>query len=75
MTQGKVIRLHPSSMEEFRAQLREIGFSAEKIEDTVELVREEVGNCDALDVVSVFLTPDGAMIPEKRLQAWRPDEG
>lgn len=74
MAQGQVIRLHPRSEEEFRAELRQIGFSGEKIDEIVELVREEVGSFDALDVVSVFLTPDGAIIPEKRLEPWRPKE-
>jgi hypothetical protein len=75
MAQGQVIRLYPRSEGEFRVQLREIRFSPGKIEDTVELIREEVGNFRALDVVSVFLTPEGRVIlPGKRLEAWRRNE-
>ena len=73
MAQGEVIRLQPRSEEEVRRVLHQVGFSDQGIDETVQMIREEIGNCDALEVVSVFRTPDGLwIIPEKKLEVWRP---
>ena len=73
MGQGKVIRLDPRSEQEFRAQLREIGFNQGEIDENIQLVLQEVGNFDDLEVVSVFRIPEGQwIIPEKKSMVWRP---
>jgi hypothetical protein len=73
MAQGEVIRVQPRSEEEVRRALRQVGFSDQGIDDTVQMIREEIGNFDALEVVNVFRTPDGLwIIPEKKLEVWRP---
>ncbi len=73
MAEGRVTRLRPRSEKELRDGLRQIGFGEEKIEETVRLVREEIGSVDRLDVMSVFQTPDGVTIlPEKKAKIGRP---
>jgi len=69
MAPGEVFRLYAGSEEELRVELCRIGFGDTRIGEIVQLVLDEVGNFQSLDVITVFLTPDDLVIlPEKRLE-------